>query len=77
MIEATNRHRPLTPEQRMGVKLKLVDIMRRRAKERHAEGSARGGKARVNLPEPSDNIVPFPTDSAQVRDEIAKAAGWC
>ena len=50
--------------------------MRARAKARQGERTDLKGKnIRVNLPEGSDNIVPFPADSAQVRDEIAKAAG--
>jgi hypothetical protein len=42
-------------------------------------GNARGGRAspksQANLPETSDNIVHFPTDSAQARDEVAKQTG--
>jgi hypothetical protein len=50
--------------------------MRRRAKElqKLSPGSPRK-KGRVNLPEGSDNIVPFPAEPAQVRDELANQAG--
>ena len=60
----------------MVVSSKLIDIMRERAKARQKLSPGRPSeKGRVNLPEVSDNIVPFPAESAQVRDEIAKAAG--
>jgi hypothetical protein len=79
VISENLKRRDLTPAQRIDVTSKLIEIMRRRAKERQLAGNAlggKGGKSRVNLPATeSDNIVPFPADSAQVRDEIAKAAG--
>jgi hypothetical protein len=49
--------------------------MRRRAKERQGARNDLKGNIRVNLPEGSDNVVPFPADSAQVRDELAKQVG--
>jgi hypothetical protein len=70
------KRRDLTPAQRIDVTSKLIEIMRRRAKERQAAGQERDRDARwsrVNSPE--TNIVPFPADSAQVRDEIAKQTG--
>jgi hypothetical protein len=68
--------RDLTPAQRADVAMKLIEIMRTRAKARQGERTDLKQKnIRVNLPEGSDNIVPFPTDTTQVRDEVAKAAG--
>jgi hypothetical protein len=80
VISENLKRRDLTPAQRIDVSTKLIEIMRRRAKARQAEDG--GDKYNKNAKDASgkftqtgqDNIVPFP-DSAQVRDEVAKAAG--
>jgi hypothetical protein len=56
------------------VVLRLLDIMRESAKARQQLSPGRPKKGQANLPGHSDNVVHFPTDSAQVRDEVAKAA---
>lgn len=67
-------------EQRAAVVLKLLDIMRARAKARRAAAgphSGRGTKAGSGkfAQTGQDNVVHFPTESAQVRDEVPRQAG--
>lgn len=82
VISENLKRRDLTPAQRLDVGTKLIDIMRRRAKERQAAAgpsSGRGAKSSTAsgkfTQSDQTNVVPFPADSAQVRDELAKMAG--
>ena len=81
VISENLKRRDLTPAQRIDVTAKLIEIMRARAKARQAEAGPASGKGAKPTASGkftqtgTDNIVPFPADSAQVRDEIAKAAG--
>jgi protein gp37 len=75
VISENLKRRDLTPAQHLDVRTKLIDIMRRRAKERQgARSDLKGKNIPVNLPESADgNVVQFP--SGDVRDELAKQVG--
>ena len=73
VISENLKRRDLTPAQRLEVSTNLIEIMRRRAKERQSLSPGRPAKGLANLPKVSDNVIPF--EPQHVNAEVAKIAG--